>query len=178
MSSLYQTRVQGLTNMVINTLDYGDVITHQQIENLFNHGASREQRTNRKMRTYIRAIGGANTHLRQVGKILYGVKDVGYKVLNPDEYPAVVAQKFCSGLRLLQNAQSTAEHSPVSLMNDTSRGQISAILSEGNSLLSFCRQSVNTIVEITNADSPNEEPDDGSDVSDHLEEYLELDSNE
>jgi hypothetical protein len=97
----------------IKSMQYGETILHDEIKNIVGE----KSRTTK----YFSIVGKAQALLLKEGKALQNVRDIGYKVLNPDDYTDAAIREYRLGFRRLTAGENLLIAAPESDMSDEGR---------------------------------------------------------
>lgn len=104
--------VQSLVDK-ISAMDYGDTITHMDIERVT--GISRHSPK------YGSVMSRAKRQLQEEGKMIVNVWNVGYRVLEPDEYSQQAISRIVTGGKWITKGKKVLHHAPVAKMSEGGR---------------------------------------------------------
>lgn len=97
----------------ILSMDYGETITHTEIS-----GIIQEEHDSNKYRAI---VNKAKKILLKEGKAIESIKDVGYRVIDPDCYTNKSVKQFKQGFHRLQNGYDTLQYAPTDKMSNEGR---------------------------------------------------------
>lgn len=100
---------KNLYNAVIET-EYGVLYPHKEIEEILGIPRLIDGEYNNE--EYYCAISEANIRLIKEGKMIYNVFGVGYKVLNPNEYPDYIREREEKAAELRRNTLTVTAYAP------------------------------------------------------------------
>jgi len=97
----------------ISSMDYGETVTHMDIECIT--GISRHSSK------YGSILSRAKRQLQEEGKMIVSVWNVGYRVLEPDEYSKQAISSIISGGRRITAGKQVLQNAPTAKMTEDGR---------------------------------------------------------
>ncbi|HLO11313.1 MAG TPA: hypothetical protein VK190_03530 [Pseudoneobacillus sp.] len=104
-----------LSDKIVNfvkTLNYGDSIAHEVMENLIGIPKSGE---------YYFIVARANRQLLKGKKMLRNIPGLGYEILEPDDYHEHSGNVFRKGYKKMKSSQKILENAPMELMSEEAK---------------------------------------------------------